>query len=424
MSVVKYLEGLLDGVEVEWLALEEVIVSLKTGLNPRQNFQLNTDDAKGYYVTVREIFDGKVTFFDKTDRVNQRALELINNRSNLEVGDLLFSGTGTVGRTAVVEKAPRNWNIKEGVYVIKPEFSKIHSRYLSHLLNSEEFVKAYSKKIVGAPVISLPMGDLKKIKIPVPCPENSKRSLEIQAEIVRVLDAFTDLSAELSAELTARKKQYNYYRDRLLSFEDGEVEWKPLGEVAKILNGYAFKSSMYCENGIRVIRISDVQKGQMSDANPKYYPTESVDEIRKYLLEEGDLVMSLTGNAGRVAMLSKTDLPAGLNQRVACIRPVSDAVTTRYLFHFLNQDCFENDAMANATGGGQKNMSTTWLASYLIPVPRPKDQSRIVEMLDRFDSLTGSMTEGLPREIELRQKQYEYYRDLLLSFPKPESATA
>ena len=80
--------------------------------------------------------------------------------------------------------------------------------------------------------------------------------------------------------------------------------------------------------------------------------------------------------------------------------------------------------MANATGGGQKNMSTTWLASYLIPVPSPQDQSRIVAILDKFDALTNSLTEGLPREIELRQKQYEHYRDVLLSFPKPQEVVA
>lgn len=120
MSTLNFMEKLLDGVEVEWKALGEVIVSLKTGLNPRKNFQLNTVDSEGYYVTVREIQNGEVVFLDKTDRVSKKALELINNRSNLEAGDILFSGTGTVGRTAVVKKKPENWNIKEGVYVIKP----------------------------------------------------------------------------------------------------------------------------------------------------------------------------------------------------------------------------------------------------------------------------------------------------------------
>src|SRR5690554_698146 len=150
-----------------------------------------------------------------------------------------------------------------------------------------------------------------------------------------------------------------------------EVKWKALGEVAQILNGYAFESSKYSDSGIRVIRISDVQKGRMSDKDLKFYPIETAEEIKRYLLEENDLVMSLTGNVGRVAMLAESDLPAGLNQRVACIRANVNTVKTRYLFHFFDQVSFENEAMSNATGGGQKNMSTRWLSSYPIPIPCP-----------------------------------------------------
>ncbi|HGU0926224.1 TPA: restriction endonuclease subunit S, partial [Escherichia coli] len=237
MSELSYLGKLLDGVEVEWKMLGEVIHSLKTGLNPRQNFSLNTLDAQGYYVTVREIQNGKVVFLDKTDRVNDRALKIINGRSNLEAGDILFSGTGTVGRIAVIEENPINWNIKEGVYTIKPIKEKIAPRFLSYLLQSSKIVKDYSKKIVGNPVISLPMGDLKKLLIPIPCPDNPEKSLAIQSEIVRILDKFTALTAELTAELNMRKKQYNYYRDQLLSFKESEVEWKTLGEVAVIGTG-------------------------------------------------------------------------------------------------------------------------------------------------------------------------------------------
>ncbi len=205
MSELSYLGKLLDGVEVEWKMLGEVIHSLKTGLNPRQNFSLNTLDAQGYYVTVREIQNGKVVFLDKTDRVNDRALKIINGRSNLEAGDILFSGTGTVGRIAVIEENPINWNIKEGVYTIKPIKEKIAPRFLSYLLQSSKIVKDYSKKIVGNPVISLPMGDLKKLLIPIPCPDNPEKSLAIQSEIVRILDKFTALTAELTAELNMRK---------------------------------------------------------------------------------------------------------------------------------------------------------------------------------------------------------------------------
>ncbi|MBC7877260.1 MAG: restriction endonuclease subunit S [Anaerolineales bacterium] len=211
MSKLSFMEKLLEGVEVEWKALGEVIKSLKTGLNPRKNFQLNTADANNFYVTVREIQNGKIVFLDKTDRVNNSALKLINNRSNLEVGDILFSGTGTVGRTAVIEINPENWNVKEGVYVIKPDQKVINSRYLSYLLNTQYIVKEYSKKIVGSPVVSLPMSELKKLQIPVP-------PSDIQSKIVRILDTYTALTAELTAELTARQKQYEYYREKLLTF--------------------------------------------------------------------------------------------------------------------------------------------------------------------------------------------------------------
>ena len=239
MSNLSFLEKLLDGAEVSWVPLGDVIESLKTGLNPRKNFQLNTDDAECYYVTVREIQNGNITFLDKTDRVNIAALRLINNRSNLEANDILFSGTGTVGRTAVIEEKPENWNIKEGVYVIKPTHEVIDSKYLAHLLNSKEIVREYSRKIVGSPVVSLPMSQLKKLKIPIPCPDDPKKSLAIQAEIVRIFDAFTSLTAELTAELELRNKQYEYYRDLLLNFPKPESEKQ---NARKIIG----RASPYC----------------------------------------------------------------------------------------------------------------------------------------------------------------------------------
>lgn len=203
-----------DG-KVEWKTLGEVIISLKTGLNPRKNFSLNTFDAQNYYVTVREIQNGNIVFLDKTDKVNDRALAQINSRSNLEAGDVLFSGTGTVGRTAVIKAKPENWNIKEGVYVIKPKHDVLLSAYLSHILNAQFILKEYSKKIVGSPVISLPMSELKKLLIPIP-------SLAEQQRIVDILDKFDALTASITEglprEIELRQKQYEYYRKQLLNF--------------------------------------------------------------------------------------------------------------------------------------------------------------------------------------------------------------
>ena len=204
-------------IEYRWMNLGDVIKSIKTGLNPRKNFHLNTSDASNYYVTVREIVNGQIVFMDKTDRVNDDALKMINNRSSLEVGDVLFSGTGTVGRTAVIIEEPTDWNIKEGVYVIKPDSRNINPQFLSFVLNTTSIVDAYKRKIVGSPVISLPMADLNKLKIPIP-------PLEEQERIVAILDRFdaliNDLTTGLPAEIAARRKQYEYYRDKLITFQE------------------------------------------------------------------------------------------------------------------------------------------------------------------------------------------------------------
>lgn len=403
MSELSYLEKLLDGVEVEWKALEEVIHSLKTGLNPRQNFQLNTTDAQGYYVTVREIQNGKIVFLDKTDKVNYRALELINGRSNLEVGDILFSGTGTVGRTAIIEENPTRWNIKEGVYTIKPIQEKITPKFLSYLLNANEIVKDYRRKIVGNPVISLPMGELKKLLIPIPCPDNPEKSLAIQSEIVRILDKFTALTAELTAELTARKKQYNYYRDQLLSFDKGEVEWKTLGEVAEIGTGS-----------------HDTQDAIESGDYTFYARGREPLKLNVFDFDETAIITAGDG-AGVGKVFHYAEGKYALHQRAYRIAP-REVMKPRFVYHCIASHFYAYIQKASVSSS-VTSLRRPMFLNFPIPVPSLTEQTRIATILDKFDTLTNSISEGLPREIELRQKQYEYYRDLLFSFPKPEIAS-
>ena len=184
------------------------------------------------------------------------------------------------------------------------------------------------------------------------------------------------------------------------------VEWKKLGEVCEVLNGFTFKSKEYVPTGIRVIRISDVQSGYISDKDIVFYPKEKLPEYKRYLLKKGDIVMSLTGNPGRVACIKEN--VCALNQRVACLR--AKTTSNSYLYYFFNCKEFESIAFANSTGGAQKNLSTTWLNNFLIPIPSLEEQKRIVGILDTF---TDSI-ENLKQQIAQRRKQYEHYRDQLL----------
>ena len=148
--------------------------------------------------------------------MNNEALRLCNNRSNLEVGDVLFSGTGTIGETAIIDKPPVNWNIKEGVYTIKPIQEKLNSRFLMYLLHTAPIRTAIMKKVAGGTVKSIPMGEMKKLMIPLP-------TIGEQETIVALLDRFdtpcNEISVGLPADIEARQKQYEHYRDKLLTFE-------------------------------------------------------------------------------------------------------------------------------------------------------------------------------------------------------------
>jgi len=180
-------------------------------------------------------------------------------------------------------------------------------------------------------------------------------------------------------------------------------EYKKLGEVCTLLNGFAFKSNKYIDNGIRIMRITNVQKGEIVDDDPKYYPLSSQSEIIRYMLKENDLLVSLTGNVGRVGLLHRELLPAALNQRVACLRIKDKAIDLRYIFHLMNSDLFESECIANSQGIAQKNMSTKWLENYKLPVPPTADQQRIVAELDCLNEMIALKQEQLKEFDKLAQ---------------------
>ena len=159
-------------------------------------------------------------------------------------------------------------------------------------------------------------------------------------------------------------------------------------DFCNISNGFAFKSDKYIsENGARVIRITNVQKGKIVDNDPKLYPFSELDKLEAYKIFEGDILMSLTGNVGRVGRFPKELLPAYINQRVCRVMPKNEKLDTNFLFHFLNSDVFENEAIKNSAGAAQLNLSTKWLGDFEIPLPPLATQQRIAAILDQADAI-------------------------------------
>ena len=182
-----------------------------------------------------------------------------------------------------------------------------------------------------------------------------------------------------------------------------DVTYKKLGEVAEVLNGFAFKSSEYIAEGIRVIRIANVQKGAIVDDAPAFYPRSKEQGLKRYMLREDDILMSLTGNVGRVGLLPKEMLPAALNQRVACLRIINPAISFKFLYSYLNSDFFEQQCIAASRGIAQLNMSTEWLKEQLIPIPSLDIQHSIVRELDAINAIIADKRQQLAELDNLAQ---------------------
>ena len=246
--------------------------------------------------------------------------------------------------------------------------------------------------------------------IPIP------QSEEIQEKIVQILDKFTDYVTELTSELTSRKKQYSYYRDKLLSFEDEvyQVEWKTLEEVAKFNYGYTDKAKDMGD--IRFIRITDIDENGYLKSNDKKYIS-LTEESRNYLVRYGDLLMARTGATYGKTLFVDTDEASAYASFLIKITP-SEKLNSRYYWHFSKSTLYWKQANNLVSKAGQPQFNANSLKNVRIPIPSLEIQSRIVQVLDNFDMVCNDLNIGLPKEIELRQKQYEYWRDQLLDFSK------
>lgn len=402
-----FMEKLLDDVEVEWKMLGEI------GKVCMCKRILKSQTSSGGEIPFYKIG----TFGKEPDAYIPRNLfdEYKSKYSYPKIGEILISASGTIGRTVIFNGEDAYFQDSNIVWIENDE-STVLNKFLFYFYKIANW--GISK---GGTIQRLYNDNLRKLLIPIPYPNHPEKSLKIQAKIVRILDTFTSLTTEL----TARKKQYNYYREQLLNFEEEEVEWKTLGDIS--LKSYsggtptAGTSEYYDGGTIPWLRTQEVKLSDIERTAVKITPAALKNSSAKWIPENCVIVAISGATAGRSAI---NKIPLTTNQHCCCLEIDSEKALYRYIFHWVS---FNYEALKGLGQGARGDLNSGIIKNFKIPIPNADDpekslreQARIVAILDKFDILTNSISEGLPREIKLRKQQYEYYRDLLLSFPKPE----
>ena len=399
MSEMNFLEKLLDRAEIKRLPLGE-ISKIGTGTFNRQDESEN--GIYPFYVRSKSILKSDTFQFDETA--------------------IIVPGEGGVGE--IFHYVKGKYALHQRAYRIRVTSASLNTRYLYHFMSSC-FKKYILTKSVGATSVSIRKPMLESFMIPIPCPEDPKKSVLIQAEIVRILDGFIELITELITELKARKKQYSYYRDKLFTFDECNVGWKSLGDVTmKSYSGATPKagtSKYYGGGTIPWLRTQEVKFCEIRETLVRITPAALLETAAKWIPENCVIVAISGATAGRSAI---NKIPLTTNQHCCCLEIDPEKAQYRYIFHWVRKNY---EKLKELGQGARGDLNTGIIKGFKIPIPYPnnpkrslEEQERISSVLDKFDVLTNSISEGLPREIELRQKQYEYYRDLLLNFPKPE----
>jgi COG0732: restriction endonuclease S subunits len=375
-----FLDKLLDGAEVEWKPLKKVCNFISTG-----KLNANAMDENGIY-----------PFFT----CNEKPYKINNYAFDMEA--ILISGNGS--QVGHLNYFKGKFNAYQRTYVIGEFDNNTLVMYLYHYLNFKlrDYITINSKK-GSVPYITLPM--LEKFEIPIP-------PLSVQTEIVRILDALTALTSELTSELTLRRKQYEYYREKLLSFDSLERlneggGKKKLIDVAIYTKVRISADKLNKEN---YVGVENLLQNKLGKTSSNYVPTEG--SFIEYLPND-ILIGNIRPYLRKIWLADKT---GGTNGDVLVIRLTDKNILPRYLYHILANEHFFEYNVKYSKGAKMPRGDKAAILQYEFDVPPLEEQHRIVSILDKFETLTNSITEGLPLAIEQSQKRYEYYRELLLNF--------
>jgi len=372
-------------------------------------------DGNAKFITYKNVYSNPALELDVEDRVKISEGE---NQRTLEYGDVIFTGSSETpdecGISSVLtKKTDEKLYLNSFCFVFRFDDKDIMlPNFAKHLFRSHELRYQISKTASGVTRFNVSKKLMEKVTVPVP-------PLGVQGEIVRVLDSFTELTAELTAELSARKRQYEYYRDELLTFGD-EVEWKTVGELFEFKNGIN-KGKEFFGHGSPIINFTDVynHRSLTYDVVKGLVDTNDTEKIN-YSAKCGDVFFTRTSETKEDIGMASTlleDIPdCVFSGFVLRARPKTELLLPAFCAYYFSSTAVRNDIVRYASFTTRATTTGEKLSKIKVPILSLEEQNRIVDILDRFDTLCNDISEGLPAEIEARQQQYEYYRDKLLTF--------
>lgn len=391
-----------DGVEFK--ELKEVL-SFRNGKGHEKNIVID-----GKYIVINSKFistDGNVKKYS-----NEQICPLYKGEILMVMSDL---PNGKALAKCFVVDEDNKYSLNQRICALRVINNGVTNyKYLYYFLNRNQQLLKFDN---GVDQTNLKKDSILKVKIPVP-------PLEVQEEIVRILDNFTELTAELTAELTDRQKQYAYYRDYLLSFDDEQsiadelesIDVKTakrikLEDICEVYDG-THQTPKYTDSGVKFVSVENIKD---------LYGTKkfiSVTDFEKYKIKPqiNDVLMTRIGDIGTPAIVN-SDEPLAYYVSLALLRPNTDVITAEYLYHYISSKFFRRELNKHTIHTAVPiKINKNDIGKCFVNVPSIETQSKIVSILDRFDKLCNGFSEGLPAEIKARKKQYEYYRDALLSF--------
>lgn len=392
---------------VEWKRIDEVF-EMKNGYTPskaNQGFWDNGDIPWFRMEDIRQ--NGRIL----SDSIQHITKEAVKGGRLFPANSFIMATTATIGEHALIIVDSLANQQFTNLQIRKSLIKQIRVKYLFYYLFIVGEWCKNNTNVSG--FASVDMKKFKKLEIPLP-------PLEVQNEIIRILDTFTSHAAELQAELQARKEQYEYYRNKLLTFDENDerVKWMTLGEIGTFVRGNGLQKKDFTDEGIGCIHYGQIYTyyGTSTSVTKSFVSHELAQKLTK--VKKGNLIIACTSEniedvCKAVVWLGDEDIVTGGH---ACVLAHNE--NPKYIAYFFQTQYFFQQKKKYARGAKVIDIKITDLEKISIPIPPLSEQQRIVSILDKFESLVNDLSEGLPAEIAAVQEQYEYYRNKLLTFKR------